>query len=477
MKGLAGYVADLGNEMNRLLRTFRGGIICLPGVPLLLGGCNDPMLIRSIIELSRWLKSTGNQYPKRALDVVCNSLGVGKGVGFFLTEKIKIRLPGSLNGSGPENTYVSGGWASPRGALPLTVAHETEIISTLIEELNASFEVGLSPHVIIDKLCTSGADRSRKFLVIGGSHAVREGNLLADRGHEVILCAVRGWRANRGAAENMAKEVEAGLAEMSPDDIILVHCMDNTAYMGRTEEGGDLPIRKYASGEFHVEGELVLASRDRLFMFFKNCLPFLQLLVGRKVVFLSPLPRYLYASCCDREDHVSNKDEDDFAEKLRKNLGECRDWIKDFLFTSDLRGCKILNPGKEIPVREEGETVFWGDDPIHPTYEGYNRIIDAVVEEADRMSGILVKKRAGGSLNNPPKRPKLDLRPRWVEDNGNQPLWRADMQGNRGGFRGRSFDGSGPWRGRGRGGRGYQHAGYSGKIKSWGRGRGGNSWY
>ncbi len=53
----------------------------------------------------------------------------------------------------------------------------------------------------------------------------------------------------------MAARVEEAVAEMTSDDFCLVHCFDNIAYMARSEEGGDLPIRKFTSGDYHIEGE------------------------------------------------------------------------------------------------------------------------------------------------------------------------------------------------------------------------------
>jgi hypothetical protein len=88
----------------------------------------------------------------------------------------------------------------------------------------------------------------------------------------------------------MSAKVEEALQYMTPHDVIILHLFDNVAYMSRSEEGGDLPIRQYGNGEFHVEGDLVLASKDRLYMFFKNALPLLKLLEGLRVVFLTPLP-------------------------------------------------------------------------------------------------------------------------------------------------------------------------------------------
>jgi hypothetical protein len=113
------------------------------------------------------------------------------------------------------------------------------------------------------------------------------------------------------------------VVEMSNDDICLIHCFDNIDYMARSEEGGDLPIRKFTTGEYHIEGDLVLASKERLYMYFKNCINILKLVEKLTVFFLSPLPCYLYKSCCPHLNHAPNTREEDFEERMRRSLMEC----------------------------------------------------------------------------------------------------------------------------------------------------------
>ena len=104
------------------------------------------------------------------------------------------------------------------------------------------------------------------------------------------------------------------------DDVIIVHLFDYIAYMARSEEGGDLPIRQLVNGEFHVEGDLLLTSKERLYMFFKNTLPLLRLLEGLKVIFLTSLPRYLLEGCCDADNNTPNRYEEGFEAGLGKDL-------------------------------------------------------------------------------------------------------------------------------------------------------------
>ncbi len=127
--------------------------------------------------------------------------------------------------------------------------------------------------------------------------------------------------------------IDDGTPQHSRDVLASTLCFDNIAFMARSEEGGDLPIRKFTpTGDYYIEGDLVLASKERLYMYFKNCTAIFKLLERFTVFFLSPMPRYLYKACCTREDHAPNTREDGFEDSLRHSLMECRGFYKDFFF-------------------------------------------------------------------------------------------------------------------------------------------------
>jgi hypothetical protein len=221
-----------------------------------------------------------------------------------------------------------------------------------------------------------------------------------------------------------------------------------------------------------VEGDLVLASKDRLYMFFKNALPLLKLLEGLIVIFLTPLPRYLQEGCCEADDHAPNRFDDGFEAGLRKGLMEIRGFFKDFLFTNNLR-FKILNPGMCVPTTDASGDPLWGEDPVHPLYGGYDAIMDAVLYEADSMCAG--GKRAGEDIAPPSKKPRTEVaRPRWVEskqtpvvmhggyvNSGGGRQQFEQRGGPRGGMRGGQRGGfRGGFRGRVWGARGWQFGGY-----------------
>ncbi len=71
-----------------------------------------------------------------------------------------------------------------------------------------------------------------------------------------------GWRANKDPVQQILPKVQEALKQLKESDVVIIQCLDNTAYYSRTEEGGDIPIRKY-DNKFHVEEDLVLGTKER----------------------------------------------------------------------------------------------------------------------------------------------------------------------------------------------------------------------
>jgi hypothetical protein len=153
--------------------------------------------------------------------------------------------------------------------------------------------------------------------------------------------------------------VKEALVNMSPHDVVVVQLLDNTSYLARSDEGGNLPICRYVDGVFHLEGDL---------MTFQNLEQLLRVLEGWKVFLLTPMPRFLLETCCDELEHAPNRYWPGFEEGLRKNLSEFRTNHKDFLFTGGVRGFKGIDPSPALP-NTVGEFNIWGEDPVHPLTE------------------------------------------------------------------------------------------------------------
>jgi len=472
LRGLPGYIQDLTDQLEKLDRISRGGLISIPGVPILIGGTQDRFATRQIIEFGAWMRTTGESFLVKTWVKLVETIMEDCYGGTYLVEKSKPLLPDLIRNPTSFRTWVSEGWASPRGVQPFTEQIETELIALLIKELNDLFNVGLGRSPSHSRLIEDTPKGPLGFLLVGGSHTKREGDQLAERGFNVVTCSRSGWRPVKGLIADMAAKLENALKMTSGNTVIVCHMFDNVTYMCRTEDGGDLPIWQYPNGEFHVQGDLVLASKERLNMFFRNSLPILKQLEGKKVIFITPLPRYLYNSCCNNEDHAPNRTDIGFEDDMKRGLAEVRGYFKDFLFSSGLRGFKIINPGICIPeLDEEGENL-WGEDPVHPLYAGYEKLVDTIVEEAATLRlGKNARKRPGEALGGQGKRLRQEApRPQWIEQQSAPVMtlggpFRGQQRGRghfRGPFRGRgTFRGRGERRGEGRRG-GHRGGGHRG---------------
>jgi hypothetical protein len=236
-----------------------------------------------------------------------------------------------------------------------------KIVTGMLNDLNTNFDLGLDIQPDFSRGRKPAGNEKPKILTIGGSHAGRVGEEFENRGYTVLKVCSPGWRANKHPVLEIIPRVKEALATLSEKDVIIIQCLDNTAYYERTEEGGDILIRRWVNKEFHVEGELTLATQEGQAIMLENLEPLFDLLRNRIVVFVTPMPRYLYVSCCAREDHATNRTKEDFEEELRQSLGEFRLNTKKLLFLKNHR-FKILDPSPALPlVDKDGENV-WGQD-------------------------------------------------------------------------------------------------------------------
>ncbi len=194
MRGLSGYVADMSWEMGKLDRIFQGGILSVPGIPIFQSGCDNRIVTMETLEFGEWAKMTGEPFPAQTWEALRSEIISESFKGNFRQEKTKTPLPDSFRNSQREWSWSSGGWASPCGVQPVGPDLEKSLIGALVNELNSLYNLGLGTDTIHDRL-ESGESSSppRRYLFIGGSHAKKEGNAMADRGHEVIICAASGW--------------------------------------------------------------------------------------------------------------------------------------------------------------------------------------------------------------------------------------------------------------------------------------------
>ena len=96
------------------------------------------------------------------------------------------------------------------------------------------------------------------------------------------------------------------------------------------------------------------------------------------MVVISPLPRYVKEGCCGEHEHMPNRREVDFYQKLKQELAACSKNMKDFLFNASLRYGRVMDPMRNLRGMSADE--IWGRDPVHPKDEDYALLADGVLD-------------------------------------------------------------------------------------------------
>jgi lysophospholipase L1-like esterase len=192
-----------------------------------------------------------------------------------------------------------------------------------------------------------------------------------------------------GTVASMKELLEQKITESGGtmhNDVYVFQLWDNTLHAAWAEDTATIPHTKDSLGKYHVHGDAIIVPVSTQTEIFKTLLPLLRRASNHSSVLVGPLPRYLYVPCCRDQEHVTNLKNDDFRTKMRTECDNARQKIRDSAWISGLARTKAINPGRslrEFCVRAGiDERQVWGDDPVHPSREGYKAIAEEIVKVA-----------------------------------------------------------------------------------------------
>jgi hypothetical protein len=261
---------------------------------------------------------------------------------------------------------------------------------------------------------------------------------LKRQGYFSTVCYSEGWRASPSAVSNLLAQVKE-LLSTNICETAVIQLLYNSVFFGKTDDGALVPALKGPDGQFHLNGDLEVAGKERQFELLNLIVPFLDLVKDINVVFITPLPRYFVTGCCDSTSHVSNRFQRGFKEDITKKLFDLKTNIKNFIFKNGYRNVTVLDPC--VDLRGWVHDDIWDDtDPLHPRDSFYEVIAKSIV----LLGGADKRKRpaedrpseepAASRLNSGSGRPKgHDLAASGQRGRGNRGF---SHRGGRGGFGG-----------------------------------------
>jgi hypothetical protein len=273
--------------------------------------------------------------------------------------------------------------------MPLPTIQVVEIINSVLSELNAS--LGIKKNVVAGLYGAKNSSTKNKTLILArASHMRRLASVLGGHGYTVKLVGTKNWRATTKMVMDLLAEVKEAMSGLDTDNTVLVlGMMDNSYFKARFEDGDAIPICRRIDGSFHVDGDIICSPLETARAAFQQVVPMLKALPEMDKILLTPLPRYLWTSCCADPQHAPNvKNEDHVVNMLADIESTNRAW-RSICFHEKIRNIKLCNAGSVLAVK-----LMWGRDPVHPNITGYEKVAEYLLNGIASMEA----KRASASL-------------------------------------------------------------------------------
>jgi hypothetical protein len=474
------------------------GIAMLQGFPILNHGTGNMALIRGLIDLEHWFRSTHSGRDIHTVRKHALQLTLGKHIDSFSAcegdgtpgassaggatspcaialHSTRLMLP-IMDHFGRKHCFESPAYFGlPKNTEPISETDEKHIVEMLAQVLNSTFMTDLALEIVtardsvgFDGSSSESTLSGKRFVLVGASHTARLACALEDSGAMVIDLSVPGWRATSESVATVISELSSVLEEeYNGETFVIYQLYDNSSYLACSPDGDrSLPV-KLGDGRYHVPGRLVFVDRAGFRELFTITLPLLRAGKNHTKILLTPIMRYALAACCDNPAHVTNKREPAYGTALGEALSNIGEWLQDLAFTRRIRNFAVMCPTDVMQrADQQRKGNFWAEGPVHMTKDGYRFLADALLERfADVKLCRKVESKPPPAATSSQRKPDMAARREsWVGGNDSSVHRRYDTDSGRGypgGQRG--------WRGSHRGWKGYRGGGRGGGDRGVGR--------
>jgi hypothetical protein len=291
---------------------------------------------------------------------------------------------------------------------PISEKAEADIIKSIIAELRTGLALNLDTSPDLDRKVpveAGGAVASNKvdYLVIGRAGAVAMvAAALARAGKTSEQVSHPDWRLTSSYVSRIAEEAKAAIEARRPG-VVIVAGLDESYFMASYDEVHTLPATKDLEGHYHIHGDLVVASKEAQLKLAALMEPLWAITKGVKTVVVGPVVRYVTGGCCGDPDHMPNRNNDTFLDRMRTDVLAARNTLKEQLRLAGHHHCRIIDMAIDM-VGKKNEAI-WTTDPTMPSDTIFDSMVAALPGQEARID--LSKKRTASRAGPEPKRIKL----------------------------------------------------------------------
>jgi lysophospholipase L1-like esterase len=215
----------------------------------------------------------------------------------------------------------------------------------------------------------------------------------------------RNWRPKTAAVDALIQEISKAVDGLN-NPILVLTLLDNAYFQTGQSDGSIIPNSRDISGIYHVDGDLICGPAETAKKLFTQVIPALKKYQDLDKILLIPLPRYLWSACCNDEEHEANTRCDGYQEEQLADLDACQRLWRGLAHRQGIPNLKICNAGRIVAASE-----LWTDDPVHPSKEGYERVVRFIIQGVADMEA---KRKMAATQRMPIRRRNPGPRTRWT---------------------------------------------------------------
>ncbi len=147
-----------------------------------------------------------------------------------------------------------------------------------------------------------------------------------------------------------------------------------------------LPFK--SNGWFHLGGNVVITRPEIFKDVINKVIPVIKAKGDKPGVIIPPLPRYLFACCCNDLDHCTNATGQNFIKTLLSGFTEMRNYLIRQLVSAGLTNFRVMDTCSVTASSDErikGLRTVTAKDGVHYVDEGYKNLAGRCTECLSKM--------------------------------------------------------------------------------------------
>jgi hypothetical protein len=243
--------------------------------------------------------------------------------------------------------------------------------------MKCTFATSANPEDIFPREPAEQSEGASHLILMGGSNLGRAKTELTRMGFTVTDLTKPGWTPTDYNVRSLVSDLQD--MELKPNMGFVMDTLGNTSHRYEQLDGSlSLPFK--VGGNYHMGGEVKVSSWETTRNVITKLKPIMEIIPGH-ITFISPLPRYVYSSCCEDPEHCLKVNTSPYIEDLIRESIALTNVCSSHIGQLGIRNVTVTNTVQGMMPACSGIREFSvayrllaAADGVHLTNEGYSKL-------------------------------------------------------------------------------------------------------